>query len=432
VTRTTTEPTPTRALATSDRFWWILLLISLAGPIVFGLGYANLGIRIAGLPIPLADVLLVALLARALVPVITGHEPLPDLPFLCALGLAAIGLIRLAVDYGTYGVDAARDVVLPLELTFLLVGSWAMRRFGLERWIRALTWIFLAAIAYFLIVRLFDPGGPIVGFTQPRPLFEPSWGVEIASTAGFAFFLWVRPVRRWSYLIALGFVALAFLSQKRGIYLALPIATVVCVAVAWHRLDRSARRGLLVLGGASVIVVALLLALAPAGRLGRFTPSLFFDQLRTLVGYEGEGSGTISDRAHWASGVIDQMNERPASYLVGLGLGPDLLRGFVDLRGLPVRKPHDDYLEVMARLGIPALLLMLGALVLPLVTIGRAARRRDGPERGYLLFALGASMAAMLVAATQPLLFYPFGTIPLAFYLGSGYVVAREGSPTPG
>ncbi len=423
-----TESQAPAGLTRGDRLWWILTLLALAGPLVFGLGYANFGIRVAGLPLPIADILLAVLLARVLAPVITRRAPLPDLPMLCALALAAIGLVRLAIDHGTYGTFAARDAVLPLELTFLLVGAWSMGRFGLERWSQALTWIFLAALAYFLVLEFsnLERTGPLVGFTQDRRLLDPSWAEETASGAGLFFFLWMRPFGRWSYAISAVFFANAFLSEKRGIYVGLTLAVVVTVIIAWRGLDRAARRNLLVAGGACAVALVLLLTFAPTGRHGPLTPSLVVDQLRTLVGLEGEGGGTISDRAEWAQGVIEQMNERPSSYLVGLGLGPDLLQGFVDLNDLPVRKPHNDYLEVMARLGIPALLLMVGALFVPLVIVGRGARRRDGPERDYLLFVVGASIVILFIAATQPLLWYPFGTVPLGFYLGSGYAIARD------
>jgi tetratricopeptide (TPR) repeat protein len=73
---------------------------------------------------------------------------------------------------------------------------------------------------------------------------------------------------------------------------------------------------------------------------------------------------------------------------------------------VPVESPHSDYLHVAAELGIPGLLLLLGAFGLILAEAFRGIRRAEGSDRAWRAGSLGG-LAALLVAG---LFGYPLHT----------------------
>jgi hypothetical protein len=168
----------------------------------------------------------------------------------------------------------------------------------------------------------------------------------------------------------------------------------------------------------------LVLVHGPEGRLGQVTPGFVTAHVSTLWGRDGPSAGSVEHRKQWMTTVIEEVREHRLAWLTGLGLGPDLTSGFEGNSGTLVRKPHNDYLEVFARLGLPALLLFGGVLITAWVRVLRAARRVAPPEAGFLWWVVATAALFMLIAATQPLLFYTYGTMPLFVALGAGLAVA--------
>jgi O-antigen ligase len=117
-------------------------------------------------------------------------------------------------------------------------------------------------------------------------------------------------------------------------------------------------------------------------------------------------------------------------WLVGVGLGPDLIRS-VPGTNSQLRKPHNDYLEVFARLGVPALIAFVGMLFTATFGVLRAARRARGEAAGLLWWIFAVVVVFLLIAATQPLLAFPYGTIPLFTLLGAGLALANRGTRDP-
>jgi O-antigen ligase len=89
-----------------------------------------------------------------------------------------------------------------------------------------------------------------------------------------------------------------------------------------------------------------------------------------------------------------------------------------------VRKPHNDYLEAYARLGLLGLVLFIGILGTALVSIVRGARAALGVEASFMWFVVAQSLVLLVIAATQPLLAFSYGTVPLFFTLGAALAVA--------
>ena len=94
----------------------------------------------------------------------------------------------------------------------------------------------------------------------------------------------------------------------------------------------------------------------------------------------------------------------------------------------PVESPHNDYLHVAADLGIPGLLLLLGALGLIVRDGARAAEEAGGPERAVRAGSVGG-LVAVLVAA---LFGYPLHTASGLFVASALAALAVARAPREG
>jgi O-antigen ligase len=422
------------ALMRGRAFWWDLVVVALGGSLVLGYGFANLGLP-GNVPLPLADLLLVALLLRISV-TWDIREIGWKTPFVLAAALLAFATARLAVDFPVWGTNALRDYALPLEFGYLLVGYWSMREYGLARWTRTLGPVFAVAAAYFVlypIQKTLAAHSPIVGLQRPVPLFGTYSHAGIAASLGLLCAALLRRPVRGALLAAAAFLFVLALDQSRGIYLALPAAALVVFIAGSARL-RSVRLDLLRSLAVATVVVSALLAVVPfTGRIGqRVSLSGIQSQIGTLFGQAGaaSGSGSINTRQQFIDSTMHHVARVPRGWLWGVGLGPDLTDGFRVVNNANVRKPHDDYLEAYARLGILGLSLFLGVLITSVTRVARAARRATNPDANrFLLWSLGGAVVILVVAATQPLLAFPYGTIPLFLPLGAALAVADADRP---
>jgi O-antigen ligase len=408
--------------------WWDLVVFVVAGVYVLEYGFVNIGVT-GAVPLPLVDLIAVLLVAR--IGTWRGFRWPSSAPFVLAVALAADVAVRLVLDYPTYGVLAIRDATLGLELSFLLIGYWAIDTFGLARLIRVMSVVFLIGVFYLALYPFKDAvasASPQVGLQKPVPLVGNYVG-EAALVAGtFFFFTLVRPYGRWSYVLAAATLPIMVLMQSRGMYIAVPGTIVFVWAVARARTGRQLRRGLGATLGAGLLALVLFFPLAPKeGRVGEVSPAFVITQLSTLAGKEGPGS-PVSLRKEWLGLVLKKVDDTPWAWAVGVGLGPDLAFGFESAAGL-VRKPHNDYLEAYARLGLLGLALFIGLLVSAFVLVVRGARSAQGVQSRFMWFVIAQSLVLMVIAATQPLLAFSYGTVPLFFMLGAALAVAagRDG-----
>jgi hypothetical protein len=403
------------------RLSWTALVIALGGSMILGYGFVNVP-ALTHPPIPLVDVFLcVAFIGWG---ASARSWPEPRLPFHLAGVLFAWATVRLCIDAPTWGGYAFRDYATYVEFSALFVGYWAIQRVGLERWLKTLSWTFRALVVYGLLTfvpGIFSTFNFTVGLNGPTLLFGSLTG--LGSIAAFFFFaLCERPTLNTALFAAAALPPL-FKLQSRGLYLALILAFVVVGAARFLRPRGSSTR-FGAIAGFAVAAAVLVLALHPTGRFGGASVSLITKQMSTLVGGSGPGAGTITTRKEWFTDVSRRVAADPGAVVYGFGLGPDLTNGFGQ-EGRLTRKPHDDYLEMYARLGAPSLLLFVLLLGSSLRWVARGRRQASDPkEREFLVWVLANSAIYLLVAATQPLLAYPFGTIPLFAVLGAGLAVA--------
>jgi hypothetical protein len=420
---------PGAALAVAwlrGRLAWVAFVIVVGGLSILGYGFANVP-ALPSLPVPLVDVLLVGTFLGL---VLTGARwPVPRVPFVLAALLFGWASIRLLIDFRTWGSLAWRDYTTYVELSALFVGYWLMEQVGLDRWIRALSWIFVAVVIYGLVSfknDAFLTFNPIVGLQRPVALLGHLPGV--ACLSAFFFFALVRPFGRKSPFLAALAIPPVFLLQLRGLYLALPLTILLLAVTSFAGARTPHIRRLLAATALAVIAGGLVLAAQPGGRFGAATPDLVVNQLSTLVGNSGTGTGSLNARTEWFTATIDRVRSHPGALVYGLGLGPDLAGGFSSFNDpILVRKPHDDYLEIFARLGLPSLLAFLVLLATSLRSIAHRNLLAGMPqEQHFQTWVLANSIIYLFIAGTQPLLAYPFGTIPLFAALGAGLAVSRH------
>ena len=239
----------------------------------------------------------------------------------------------------------------------------------------------------------------------------------------------MRPFGRRSYWLAAATLPVIVIEQLRGIYVALPLACLLVWVLSRSRVGVEIRRGLAITLGVGIVAASLVFTVAPEGRLGKVTPTFFISHFSTLLGREGPSAGTVDHREQWLQSVLGKITATETSFAFGLGLGPDLAEGFkaAQVEGQDealVRKPHNDYLEILARyglLGFATFTIMLGSAFMRIV--GRA-RRLHGLEARFLWFAFAQSVVYAFLAATQPYLAFPWGTVPLFLVLGAALAVA--------
>jgi O-antigen ligase len=408
-----------------------VLLVLVIGNMTLNYGFANLGLNLGGLPLPITDLVLVGIVAWCL----SFRVSLRELgaPALFMAGILALATVRLVADFPTYGNLAARDFSTPLETITLVVGYFAFKEYGL-RWASRF-WLIasLAVLGYAVFFPIRDQllaMSPVVGLQQQVPLIGHYAGVGGALGAAFFYFmLRVRPPL--ALLLGAACFAILLMFQSRGLYLGIPL-TLIVILIAGRQLKTglAARlAGCLVVG---VVLMAALLPLSPEGRMGPVSLSFITSQIGTLLGQEGPGDGSYDDRLEWLKTVREKQSDQPLSLVWGLGLGPDLTGGASG--GVEfIRKPHNDYVEIFARFGFLGALLWGGFLVSLLYALWRGLRSEahSEEERKFLLWLIGASVLYLFISATQPSMAYSYGTLPLFLMLGMGLALVRGKKEQP-
>lgn len=400
-----------------------LTFILLVGGFILGYGFANVGIP-GPVPLPATEIVFIPLAAAAFVfPETRLHRQIL-LP-LCLF--AGVVFIRLAVDYPTWGVFAIRDSTIGLEAFIVAVGYRAMKRDGVQTWIRRMGWVMSGVLIYGGLLypwrHTVEALGPTVGLQRPVPLLDLR-GTKFAVIAAALYFLVFS--RGWKRTLAVALITgLIGVFQARTLYILFPLTLILLGWVRRQQIRTWIRLVPVFVLGA--LLIAAMGSISVEGRRGPVDPQFIEAHARTLLGEEGPMSGSIRGRQDWLSRTIEEVTKSPSSIVVGLGLGPDLTFG--QLRGnddRAIRKPHDDYLEVFARLGAVGLFLFLWFLLACLIPIIRRARSGSGLEERFCAWIFVACVVYLGVAGAQPLLSFPYGSIPLFFMLGMGAAVAHH------
>ncbi len=347
-------------LLTVSHSWTYALWVAIFGLTIWSYGFNNIPfIR----PLPLVDALVFfAVLAAFPRWWVLRKEPKVRNLIILLSALLTVVILRLVVDIPQYGLLAVRDALFAFELWVILPFITLGFMLGKYEVNRYLAWLFWLAIAWFLLYPWRDfimSISPIFGIQRPVPLFA-------FTTAGFvsvpAFYWFLYRRARAGFLMVTATLLILLLVQSRGAYLAFGLSAVILSVIQWRAATRWIK---IAVAGLAIGVVLWMAGDSLTGRLG--VPvglDTVVAQLQTLAGEEGPGAGSFRHRIEvWWPLVINEILNHPFGPFFGLGLGSDLIQGFAVAPGVLVRKPHNDFLEIWARLGIFGLLAWGGILV---------------------------------------------------------------------
>jgi hypothetical protein len=409
-------------LAVERLFLWLLgaLLV----------GYALLGRTFAGLGVPPVYVGEVVLGVGLLSVVAAGRRfqlvRTPSVYLLIAF--MCWGTARTIPYLGTYGMDALRDAVIWGYGAFaLLLAPLLIRRDLVERipplYARALPWIVVGGPAWVVVSQWTDLQG-IPGTAMGGPKAGDA-AVHLGGAAGFILAgLWARRdsargvnwPREWAAWLALlvGMVALGSLNRG-GL-----VAAIVAVLTVMILLPFKAGGKLLRAGATAVLLATLWLGWG-VSLPGRESRAISPEQIARNLASIGGGSGTDLEgtrtwRLMWWNSIIDY-TVHGQYFWTGKGFGVNLTYddGIVRNPDDPSRSPHNGHLTVLARTGVPGVvlwaLLQLGFAASMLVGLVRARRAGQDTRASLFVWILAYWLAFLVNASFDVYLEGPQGGI---------------------
>ena len=329
---------------------------------------------------------------------------------LLAVTMAVFGF-RALTSFGTYGVDAIRDSVIILYgfFAFIVMALVLQRPERLSRAIKAyggFAWFYgiIGGSLSYLSSALVDyvPDWPLLGF----PMLHTRPGELAVHLAGIAIFA-LLGLRKFSLpWILMLFVSIMMVTPSRGAMLSclVPIGLALVLSGRMRRLAPAFLCGAIVL---SCTYVADIKVPLPGGRsagaeqiVDNFTSIFSKSQTSNL-------DGTKEWRLRWWSAIEDYTFNGPY-FWTGKGFGMGLAEedGFVvgkELGGPILRSPHNAHYTVLARTGVPGLVLW-GAVNISWYAMifgyWFVARRNGDTRWSNILLWLGCYELAALIDAT--------------------------------
>jgi hypothetical protein len=386
----------------TDRYCYLLLFL-VTGYAFFGKAFAYLGMP----PLYIGEIVL--LLGAVAVffsgSLIASVASIPSLVLLVFLGLAAISM---SMTLGRYGVEALRDSVVVLYGIFAFIVATLLiekpaRIEGIIRFYCMFASVYVAAPVLSMVV------GPLV------LQMLPSWptagapmvfvragevGVHLAGVTAFTLLGFRKQTWIWSLFLMMA--AAIVVSQNRGGMLSFAVPTAIAVVFAKDRRKFLQLACAAVLIGFVAIVTNVDIELAGNRhlRFSQFTDnvvSVFVDSPANNL------DGTKEFRTRWWEAIINYTIHGDY-FWSGRGFGPNLAEtdGYDNwARGdAPLRSPHSAHMTILARLGVPGLVLWVSTLLVWFSTMfGNAyiAWRHGEPAWGrFFVFISCYALAAII------------------------------------
>jgi hypothetical protein len=363
------------------RIFLIVLGALLAGYAFLGKGLAHVGLPplyVGELLLPLAVVAIAASARRIRVGLVEG----------LILGFIALGIVRMLPGLQRYGIDALRDSVVWGYAVYALAVAWVVRAVDfavITRWYARLIPVFLAwiPVAAVLWYRFGNslPHGP--GSEVPIVFFKSGdFAVHLAGVAAFLLVgLYVaqrgaRAIEPLLWVAWLAGLAIVGALTRGGMMAAAMSGSVILFT-------RSAGRWISAIA-VGVALAAVLLLLNPEVDLGT-ARKISFQQLvdNVLSVVNEDASSNLADsrdwRLEWWDTIVDYTVNGPY-FWTGKGFGINLANddGFQVVADESLRAPHNAHLAILARTGVPGLVLWVTlqvAIAWTLLRAGRRARR---------------------------------------------------------
>ena len=420
-------------------------LPTLTAYILLNQGFANLTVRLAGLPILVGHVLMFTGLLLAILPAHRAMlRELREPALLSLLALMLFSTLHLATNVADHGVYAIRDSSLFFEGIFLLLGLlWAREERSVDALGRWLLVVFLLNFCYSLTFPFHETVqslSPVSGFFRPVPVLGYYSHTYLYLLAGALFFMWCAAyVVSWPAwlrgLLTAGQILSLGIAQARSMYVGMVVVLLVIMLLGefrkWIKLTVSLCCALVIF-----VVLTSHLGLELQGRIGPVQLSFLGDQLRSIAGAPGTPGMTVQGRLDWYREAWDRAHSSTANFLIGEGFGKPLLENARSKEGVPIRQPHNTHLSVFARLGLVGATLWAIFHLAILVRFVRVLLGRRSLEPRFYELALWFFLfylLSMIVTSVQPHLEFSYGAIPFYVLMGLalGLMRGRTGRVVP-
>jgi hypothetical protein len=396
-----------RALSEGDRYLAFLAIV-LLGYALMGKGFAYLGLP----PLYMGEIALltgivVFLRAGALIASLT------TLPCLMLVTLMVWVMARTIPYVGVYGFDALRDstIVMYGGFAFIVIGLLLEDARRIDTVLRYYNNIFLmsfpALFVGFCLTRFWTEYIPRL--YGPWPIVDIGASAVGTHLGGAMVFVLIRNRKVSLLWILVWFATLALVSTiNRGAML----AVIVPVAFAAIMLGRFRLMLATVLAGASILAVLLAIEggtqdnYDPRRVTGRqISAHQIVENATSIVGRSGQqAEGTKQWRLNWWDIIVNDTIYGP-NFWTGRGFGLNLgeADGFsaLDPRNPtpPTRSPHNAHMTLLARAGVPGLVLWLMVLVswVGMLLNEIFSARARGHERWAKLFLFALCYAATII-----------------------------------
>ena len=391
---------PMRAVRVRDNRYLYLLFFLLAGYAVLGRSFASLGAGSLYIgDLTLAIGLLVTMRSGCL------FGSFAALPNLLLTVMMVWVVTRVVPNIGIYGLNALRDSVIVMYglFAFVVVALLLEAPQRLAMIVNAYGRFigFYAPISVFIgLVGLYVERAGTIPLVSVRPGELAS---HLAGAAVFAL-LGMRRVRLW-WIVGL-LAGIATLIPSRGGTIACGLA-IVMAAVLGRRVLRLAP---VLAVGLIVFVAAYASGIQIRTQGGRdLGPQQLVEGITSIFGASDTGNfdGTKEWRLHWWHTIEDYTFHGPY-FWTGKGFGINLSEadGYVvgrEFGGAPLRSPHSAHLSILARSGVPGLVLWvltLGSWFAVMLANLFKARRRGDTQFADLFLWVACYLAAILVDAS--------------------------------
>jgi len=400
--------TDTRSRAQSETYLMLLAGV-LLGYAIFGRGFAYLGVP----PLYIGEL---ALLLGLIVLLRSGclFASLATWPAVLLAVTIVWVLVRTLPHMAEYGFNAARDSVIVLYggFAFIVIGMLLQRPRRIQTMMRlylaftgifVYSWLIVAPVQFFL-----DAYNPFVPWESGVHLFasrKPDVATHVAGVAVFA----MVGFRKTTLVWVLALVAtLAMVSTSRGAMLGalVPICLAAVVLGKWRQLIVVVMCAGLLFSALYAIELTHMNDPNPHGRT--VSARQLTDNVTSIV---GKGSrlteNTKQWRLDWWRRIVDE-TIYGNYFWTGRGFGQNLaeVHGFLTEAPTAKRKtrsPHSAHMNLLARAGVPGLVLwiVLSALwMLVMVTAMLNARRHGHTDWANLfLFVICYELAAYIDAS---------------------------------
>lgn len=418
---------PTLLAARQPWVFSVVLSGLVLGTMIGDKGFAYQGLQLGSVPLYVTDLALGALLvvaalhnglAATLRPALGALAPYA--PFL------AWGTFLLVQAVPRYDIDAVKDFAIFYYLLFVPVGYVAARAGGrpgalvVAALLAGCSWI----IGKAFVISLQGGGESLsfgVGYADTRPIFGWS-GLYVTAGILLVLALLGAVPRRWrpaALLLVAGGAACVYLGQQRSVWIALAAGALVLLLVhpSWRpRLPRLCLAAIPMAGLGAVVLLQLAQLPGhplPAG-IDRFTAGVLAPDRDPTAAWR---------LAAWST-ALDLVESEP---MTGTGLGTPFTWS---VGGFQVEnRPHNTFLTVAVKSGVPGLLL----LAVPLGWLYVAAVRTcldvavPLPARHRLAGLLAAHAALTTYGGFNLLLESPYVAWPYWVLTGAMLAVRHDG-----